>query len=268
MTDVVDVLLAAGATDLVAAAAAGDITGTLTADTPQPDRVAALRIAAAHGRSDVIDRLLAAATPVDGVDRDGSTALHEAAFCGRADSVRQLLRHGADPARRDTRFDSTPLGWCRHQREETGPGHGHEEVERVLAPITPNQPLTARPLHSWLTPPACRLRPAFVAKSGAVPQESRCPFQLVGEENSVVEVTAGFKSFLSPLTDELRYPDAPRAGHLMQPVHGVPGKAHRARNHRLANVDRHGRTALPFDEEVLVAELFVVLRETLDLVLG
>jgi len=139
MTDVVDVLLAAGATDLVAAAAAGDITGTLTANTPQPDRVAALRIAAGHGRLDVIDRLLAAATPVDGVDRDGSTALHEAAFCGRADSVRRLLRHGADPARHDTRFDSTPLGWCRHQREETGPGHGHEEVERVLAPITPNQ---------------------------------------------------------------------------------------------------------------------------------
>jgi len=140
MTDVVDVLLAAGATDLVQAAAAGDITGMLTAETPQADRVAALRIAAAHSRLDVIDQLIAAATPVHGVDRGGSTALHEAAYYGRADSVKRLLAHGADPTLRDARFGGTPLGWCRHRREETGPGHGHEKVEQLLAPITPDQP--------------------------------------------------------------------------------------------------------------------------------
>jgi hypothetical protein len=137
MTDVADILLAAGATDLVQAAAAGDLTAVLTRETPLEDRIAALRIAAAHGRLDVIDQLLAAATPVDGVDRDGSTALHEAAFSGQPGSVRQLLAHGADPARRDTRFDSTPLGWCRHQHEQTGPGQGHEEVEEILGPLTP-----------------------------------------------------------------------------------------------------------------------------------
>jgi len=138
MADVAEVLLAAGATDLVQAAASGDIAGLLTANTPESDRVAALRIAAEHGRLDVIDQLLGAATPVDGVDADGSTALHEAAYSGRADSVRHLLAGGADPGRRDTRFDSTPLGWCRHQREETGPGHGHDEVEKFLAPVTLN----------------------------------------------------------------------------------------------------------------------------------
>jgi len=119
---------------------AGDITGCLTADIRQADCVAALRIAAAHTRLDVIDQLLAAATPVDGVDRDGSTALHEAAYCGRADSVRHLLAHGADPTLRDARFGSTPLGWCRHHREETGPGHGHDEIVQLLAPISPDQP--------------------------------------------------------------------------------------------------------------------------------
>lgn len=138
MTDVAEVLMAAGATDLVQAAAAGDITGR-PADTPEPDRVAALRIAAEHGRLDVIDQLLAASTPVDGVDADGSTALHEAAFCGRADSVRHLLARGADPTRRDARFDRTPLGWCRHQQEQAGPGQGYEEVAQILAPITPDQ---------------------------------------------------------------------------------------------------------------------------------
>jgi len=139
MADVVKVLLAAGATDLVQAAAAGNITALLSAKTPHRERVAALRMAAEHGRLDVIDQLLGAETPVDGVDADGSTALHEAAYSGRADSVRHLLARGADPGRRDTRFDGTPLGWCRHRRDETGPGQGHEEVEQILAPITPNE---------------------------------------------------------------------------------------------------------------------------------
>lgn len=28
-------------------------------------------------------------------------------------------------------------GWCRHQQEQTGPDHGHDEAEQILAPITP-----------------------------------------------------------------------------------------------------------------------------------
>jgi len=139
MTEVVEVLLAAGATDLVQAAAAGDVSGLLTSATPLPDRVAALRTAAAHGRMGAIDQLLAASTPVDGTDRDGSTALHEAAFSGRADSVRHLLAHGAEAARRDTRFAGTPLGWCRHGRAEAGPGLGHDEVEAILRQLTSNE---------------------------------------------------------------------------------------------------------------------------------
>lgn len=139
MPDVVELLLAAGAADLVQSAAAGDITDILTVDTPESERVAALRMAAEHGQLEVIDQLIAASTPVDGGDADGSTALHKAAFCGRADSVRHLLARGADPTRRDSRFDGTPLDWCRHQREATGPGHGHDEVEQVLASITPDR---------------------------------------------------------------------------------------------------------------------------------
>jgi len=86
---------------------------------------------------DVIDQLLSAATPVDGVDADGSTVLHEAAYSGRADSVRHLLAHGADPGRRDTRFGGTPLGWCRHRRHETGPVNGHGYGEQLLAQRAP-----------------------------------------------------------------------------------------------------------------------------------
>ncbi len=138
MTDVAELLLTAGATDLVQAAAAGDLGGVPVRETSQADRIAALRIAGAYGRLEVMDELIPASTPVDGVDRDGSTRAARGCVLGRTNSVRHLLSHGADPARRDTRFDSTPLGWCRHQREQMGPGHGHDHVAEILEPLTPS----------------------------------------------------------------------------------------------------------------------------------
>ena len=42
------------------------------------------------------------------------TALHEAAARGDVQLARLLLDLGADPDIKDTRFDSTPLGWARH----------------------------------------------------------------------------------------------------------------------------------------------------------
>ncbi|PZS29652.1 MAG: hypothetical protein DLM59_12460 [Pseudonocardiales bacterium] len=134
MTDMVDLLVAAGARigGIGEAAAAGDLGGFELSGTPEPDRVAALRLAAAHQRLAVIDRLLAAGTPVDGLDHDGSTALHEAAYYGRPDSVRHLLARGADPTRCDTRYHSTPLDWCRHEHANAGESPGHDAVEAIL----------------------------------------------------------------------------------------------------------------------------------------
>ena len=138
MTAVVDLLVASGSpiTDLAEAAAAGDVTGRLTPQPPLAERVYALRLAAGNERLSVIDELLAAGTPVDGLDADGSTALHEAAYYGRPASVRHLLAAGADPNLRDTTYRSTPLGWCRHQHEQVGASPGHEHVEKILAPVT------------------------------------------------------------------------------------------------------------------------------------
>ena len=137
MTDVAAVLTAAGARDLVYAAASGSLGGWPLAELPEGDRVAALRIAAEHGHLAIIDQLIAAGTPVDGLDRDDSTALHEAAYSGQVDAVRHLLARGADPALRDTRFGATPLGWCEHRHGEVGHSDAHEAIERVLGPVTP-----------------------------------------------------------------------------------------------------------------------------------
>jgi ankyrin repeat protein len=45
-------------------------------------------------------------------DQDGATALHVAAYTGRADLVRLLIAAGADLEARDTAFDGTPLPWA------------------------------------------------------------------------------------------------------------------------------------------------------------
>ena len=140
MTAVADVLMKAGAPDIDQAAAAGDVTSTLTLDTPEPDRIAALRIAAEHGQ---LRRDRPAARRLDARGRSRTRWVHRAARGGvlRPPRQRPTPPHPRRrPNRRDTRFDNTPLDWCRHQREEVGPGHGHDEVEQILRPITLDQP--------------------------------------------------------------------------------------------------------------------------------
>lgn len=139
MTDVVDVLVAAGATihDIAEAAAAGNITGWLHADTPLQDRVRAFVMAADHQRLDVINQLVAAGTPVDAIDaRWGRQALQVAAQNGRAASVRRLVELGADPNLRDPVHGLTALAWCRRQREQLGGSAAHDQVEAILEPLT------------------------------------------------------------------------------------------------------------------------------------
>lgn len=100
MTDVVDVLVASGARvqGIVEAAAAGDVTGFLTDDTPLDHRVRALTMAAGHDRVEVIAALLAVGTPVDAVDAWGSTALQVATENGWTASAAALLAAGATPS--------------------------------------------------------------------------------------------------------------------------------------------------------------------------
>jgi uncharacterized protein len=131
MTDVVDVLVAAGAqvNGIEEAAAAGDVRGWLD-DAPADARVRALVMAADHQRLDVIDDLVAAGTPVDDIDPAfGGHPLRTAARNGRPASLRRLLAHGADPSQRDDQGRS-PLELC-----HAGRTPGHREVESILAPF-------------------------------------------------------------------------------------------------------------------------------------
>jgi len=112
MTDVVDVLVAAGAKiRSLEQAAAGDITGWPLGRFTLQSRPPGLVFAADHQRLEVIDRLIEAGTPVNETDAEwGRMPLHTAAGIGRAASVRRLLAHGADPNLRDPGHPPQPAG--------------------------------------------------------------------------------------------------------------------------------------------------------------
>ncbi len=137
MTDVLDLLVVAGARirSVEEAAAAGDISGWLTAETPFQVRVRALVMAADHQRLDVIDQLVDAGTPVDAVDEAfGRHALRTAAQHGRPRSVQRLLAHRADPDLHDE-DGRTALELCRPEHRYLS-HPGHDEVEAILRPLT------------------------------------------------------------------------------------------------------------------------------------
>lgn len=139
MTDVIDVLIAAGArpASIEEAAAAGDVNGYLTPQTPSEARIRALVMAADHQRLAVIDQLLAAGTPVDAIDAKwGRQALRVAAQDGRVASVDHLLARGADPNLRDPQHQRTALEWCRQGRTGVVDGSAHDQVEALLRPVT------------------------------------------------------------------------------------------------------------------------------------
>ena len=106
----------------------------LQPDTPEQERILALIMAADHQRLPVIDALIAAGTPVDGVDTTwGRHPLRTAAANGRPAAVRRLLAHGADPALRDPE-GRTPLDLCRSGPEPArSTPEVHDEVEALLA---------------------------------------------------------------------------------------------------------------------------------------
>jgi ankyrin repeat protein len=86
---------------------------------------------------EVIDRLIAAGTPVDAIDPAfGGHPLRTAAREGRPAAVRRLLDHGADPRLRDPDDGLTPLDLCRKARAEHTDTTGHQEVESILEAVT------------------------------------------------------------------------------------------------------------------------------------
>lgn len=129
------VLVRAGAIPrtLAEAAGVGDLGGRSLSGRSADELAWALRGAALCERLDVLDELLDAGVDVDSTTEGGST-LQWAAWAGKPGAVRRLVERGADRDRRDPDHGGTPLGWCRHRRDELfRPSPGHDAVEAYLA---------------------------------------------------------------------------------------------------------------------------------------
>jgi ankyrin repeat protein len=126
--EVAALLRAAGATvpdtdpvaELITACLAGDRAAALAADPAllaraRARRPDAVRVATDVGRAEAVRLLVELGFDLH--PAGDATPLHQAAFAGDTALVGLLLELGADPTRRDTRFDATPLGWAEHNHQ-------------------------------------------------------------------------------------------------------------------------------------------------------
>ncbi|MBS1526592.1 MAG: ankyrin repeat domain-containing protein [Bacteroidetes bacterium] len=65
------------------------------------------------------------------LERDGATALHWAAFCGRDKLVKKLIESGADINQLDTAYKSTPAGWAIHELTSDRSNNKLNQVECI-----------------------------------------------------------------------------------------------------------------------------------------
>jgi len=98
------------------------------------DKAAVLRDAAARGRVDTVEELLAEGAPVDGPDKNGRTALMLAAQRGRPDVITLLLSKGANP---DARDRSGFTAWGLATFDPVGKGLHHETLDALPQPARP-----------------------------------------------------------------------------------------------------------------------------------
>jgi ankyrin repeat protein len=98
-----------------------------------PEHHLMLQGPAERGDAPVLETMLACGFDPHARDKDGVTALHRAAMAGRVDSVRALLRYGAEVDALDGMFEATPLVWAVQGRTFPHPaGADHVGVARAL----------------------------------------------------------------------------------------------------------------------------------------
>lgn len=131
--EIVDLLVAAGASISFLHEAAGTGHWPTTNSTDELELALALRAASLCNRLNVIDELLATGLSVN-LFIKGGTPLHWAAWEAKSIAARHLISRGADPSLKDPQHHATPLEWARHRSSQCPHAHpgGHIEVIQLL----------------------------------------------------------------------------------------------------------------------------------------
>jgi ankyrin repeat protein len=113
---------------LLGAAYAGDSAAVAHLRRPglAAQRPDAMRLAGEQRGIEALALLLDLGYDVNARGQWQTTALHEAALRGDAETCRWLVEHGADRTARDERFSGTPSDWAAHA--------GHRDLADELAP--------------------------------------------------------------------------------------------------------------------------------------
>lgn len=93
----------------------------LAATAPEATQQFALVLASLNGKAEAVKWMVEAGADVNRPSADlyaHGSPLHHAVCSGSLATVRVLVEAGADPGRRDTAWNGTPLGWAEHYLDE------------------------------------------------------------------------------------------------------------------------------------------------------
>jgi peptide-methionine (S)-S-oxide reductase len=121
-----------------------DDAGRLAATARGAEKQFALVLAALNGKPEAVKWMIGAGADVNRPSADlyaHGTPLHHAVCSGSLATVAALVEAGADPGKRDTAWNGTPLGWAEHylaERKDDNSQRRYGEIADYLRELRPH----------------------------------------------------------------------------------------------------------------------------------
>jgi peptide-methionine (S)-S-oxide reductase len=118
----------------------------LAATASEAEKQFALVLAALNGKAEAVQWMLDAGADANRPSADlyaHGSPLHHAVCSGSLATVRALVEAGADPGKRDTAWNGTPLGWAEHylaERKDDDAQRRYGEIADYLRELSPHPP--------------------------------------------------------------------------------------------------------------------------------
>jgi len=118
----------------------------LAATASEAEKQFALVLAALNGKAEAVKRMVEIGADVNRPSADlyaHGTPLHHAVCSGSLATVRALVEAGADPGKRDSAWNGTPLGWAEHylgEKKDDDSQRRYGEIAEYLRDRRPHSP--------------------------------------------------------------------------------------------------------------------------------